>query len=102
MKKPLKAGDRKFPSSEGLGVGANPQQPTTKNPQLKGKSILITGGTGSFGRALVERLLRDFQGIEKLLVFSRDELKQFEMRQEFPADQYPALRFMLGDVRDAG
>lgn len=65
------------------------------------RSILITGGTGSFGKAFVRTVLDHCPKVKRLVVFSRDELKQFEMQQEFPADQYPALRFFLGDVRDA-
>jgi len=60
------------------------------------KSILITGGTGSFGRQCVRTLLGRFQP-RRLIVYSRDELKQFEMQQEFPQ---PCMRFFLGDVRD--
>ncbi len=62
--------------------------------------ILVTGGTGSFGRAFVRTLLARQPDIERLVVFSRDELKQFEMQEEFPASRYPQLRFFLGDVRD--
>jgi UDP-N-acetylglucosamine 4,6-dehydratase len=64
------------------------------------QSILITGGTGSFGKAFVKSVLENCPKIKRLVVFSRDELKQFEMQQEFPQDQYPALRFFIGDVRD--
>jgi UDP-N-acetylglucosamine 4,6-dehydratase/5-epimerase len=64
------------------------------------QSILITGGTGSFGKAFVRSVLDHCPKIKRLVVFSRDELKQFEMAQEFPAHQYPALRFFIGDVRD--
>ena len=63
---------------------------------FNGKSILITGGTGSFGRRFVARLLADYKP-RKVAVYSRDELKQFEMQQEFNA---PAMRYFLGDVRD--
>ena len=63
---------------------------------LKGKSVLITGGTGSFGKAFVQRLLKDDE-IKKLVVFSRDELKQFEMAEKISS---PKLRYFLGDVRD--
>lgn len=66
-----------------------------------GKSILITGGTGSFGKAFVRRVLQHTPDIERLVIFSRDELKQFEMAQEFPEAKYPGLRYFLGDVRDA-
>jgi UDP-N-acetylglucosamine 4,6-dehydratase/5-epimerase len=65
------------------------------------KRILITGGTGSFGRAFVRRILERSPDIERLVVFSRDELKQFEMEQEFSARDYPGLRYFIGDVRDA-
>jgi UDP-N-acetylglucosamine 4,6-dehydratase (inverting) len=65
------------------------------------KSLLITGGTGSFGRAFVKTVLERYPSIRRLVILSRDELKQFEMAQEFPASKYPQLRFFLGDVRDA-
>lgn len=64
------------------------------------RSILITGGTGSFGKAFVRTVLDHCPRVKRLVVFSRDELKQFEMAQEFPESKYPALRFFLGDVRD--
>ncbi len=63
---------------------------------LKGKSVLITGGTGSFGKAFVNRVLEDDE-VTKLVVFSRDELKQFEMAEKINS---PKLRYFLGDVRD--
>lgn len=62
--------------------------------------VLITGGTGSFGKAFVSKVLKTLRGVERLVVFSRDELKQWEMQQQFPEDEYPQLRFFLGDVRD--
>jgi UDP-N-acetylglucosamine 4,6-dehydratase (inverting) len=64
------------------------------------QSILITGGTGSFGKAFVRSVLDHCPKVKRLVVFSRDELKQFEMQQEFPESKYPALRFFIGDVRD--
>lgn len=67
---------------------------------MNGKSILITGGTGSFGQAFVKTVLNRFPSIDRLVIFSRDELKQFEMAQEFSDRQYPAIRYFLGDVRD--
>lgn len=67
---------------------------------LNGKSLLITGGTGSFGRAFVERILTSYPEVTRLVVFSRDELKQFEMQQVFSAEKYRALRYFIGDVRD--
>lgn len=67
---------------------------------LNGKSILITGGTGSLGRAFIARVLRDWPKVERLVIFSRDEQKQFEMAQDYPHDKYPMIRFFIGDVRD--
>ena len=63
-------------------------------------SILVTGGTGSFGRKFVHTILDQYPGIKRLVVFSRDELKQFEMAQDFPLSEFPQLRYFLGDVRD--
>jgi UDP-N-acetylglucosamine 4,6-dehydratase len=63
------------------------------------KAILITGGTGSFGKKCVERLLQRHKP-RRLIIFSRDELKQFEMAQVFPQAQYPCIRYFIGDVRD--
>ena len=63
-------------------------------------NILITGGTGSFGRAFIATLLRTRTDLQRLVVFSRDELKQFEMAREFPPEKYPCMRYFLGDVRD--
>ena len=67
---------------------------------LKGKSLLITGGTGSLGKALTTHILEKHPHIKKLVIFSRDEQKQFQMAQEFPHDKYPQIRFFIGDVRD--
>lgn len=67
---------------------------------LTDKSILVTGGTGSFGKAFVRTVLERYPKVRRLVVFSRDELKQFEMQQVFPASQYPCLRYFIGDVRD--
>ncbi len=64
---------------------------------LEGKAILVTGGTGSFGQRFVDNLLKSGVGFSRLVVFSRDELKQFEMQQRFRDTR---LRFFLGDVRD--
>ena len=64
------------------------------------ESILITGGTGSLGQALVAEILQRFPKIERLVIFSRDELKQYEMAQKFSDQQHPALRYFIGDVRD--
>lgn len=68
--------------------------------KLRHQSILVTGGTGSFGKQFVSRVLEKYPEVNRLVVLSRDELKQFEMAQEFPADLHPHLRFFLGDVRD--
>ena len=62
--------------------------------------ILLTGGTGSFGKAFIAATLQRFPDLRRLVVYSRDELKQWELQQMFPADQFPQLRFFLGDVRD--
>ncbi|WP_411822952.1 UDP-N-acetylglucosamine 4,6-dehydratase (inverting) [Leptospira sp. 'Mane'] len=67
---------------------------------LKDKTILITGGTGSFGKQFVRTILHKYSDIKKVIVFSRDELKQFEMSQEFNPSRYPQIRYFLGDVRD--
>jgi len=63
-------------------------------------SILITGGTGSFGKAFVREVLTRYPKIKRLVVFSRDELKQFEMKQEFGGQEFSGIRYFLGDVRD--
>jgi UDP-N-acetylglucosamine 4,6-dehydratase (inverting) len=67
---------------------------------MNNPSILVTGGTGSFGKAFVHEVLRRNPNTHRLVVFSRDELKQFEMLQEFKKEDYPGLRFFLGDIRD--
>lgn len=67
---------------------------------LNNKSLLITGGTGSFGKAFVKTLLERYPGVKRLVIFSRDELKQFEMAQQFAEAQHPAMRYFIGDVRD--
>ena len=67
---------------------------------LDNKSILITGGTGSLGKALTERIFRESPNVKRLVIFSRDEQKQFHMAQEYSHDKYPAIRYFIGDVRD--
>ncbi len=63
-------------------------------------SILITGGTGSFGNAFVSNILENFPNIERLVIFSRDEFKQDQMKHKFPMSKYPGIRFYIGDIRD--
>ncbi len=67
---------------------------------LNGKSVLITGGTGSFGKKFVETILNRYPEVKRIVIYSRDELKQFELKQKYPHDRYPQLRFFIGDVRD--
>jgi UDP-N-acetylglucosamine 4,6-dehydratase/5-epimerase len=68
---------------------------------LTNKSILITGGTGSFGKKFVETIFKRYPDVRRVIIYSRDELKQFEMSQVFPHSRYKAIRFFIGDVRDA-
>ena len=67
---------------------------------LNNKSILITGGTGSFGKAFVKYVFDKWPDVKKVIVFSRDEQKQFQMAQDFPKEKFANLRFFIGDVRD--
>ncbi len=72
-----------------------------KNPwfDLNGKTILITGGTGSFGHALVDLIIKNYKP-KRVIIFSRDEFKQYEMGLKYSPKEYPFLRFFIGDVRD--
>lgn len=70
------------------------------NFTLNNKSILITGGTGSLGKALTRRIFKEYPEVKRLVIFSRDEQKQFVMAQEFPNSEYKAIRYFIGDVRD--
>jgi UDP-N-acetylglucosamine 4,6-dehydratase len=67
---------------------------------LNNKSILITGGTGSLGKALTFHILNSYPQVRRLVIFSRDEQKQFQMAQDYPESKYPQVRFFIGDVRD--
>ncbi|MDJ1491722.1 UDP-N-acetylglucosamine 4,6-dehydratase (inverting) [Cytophagaceae bacterium DM2B3-1] len=67
---------------------------------LNNKSILVTGGTGSFGKKFVETVLTKYPDVRRLVIYSRDELKQFEMSQTYPTAKYKAVRYFIGDVRD--
>jgi UDP-N-acetylglucosamine 4,6-dehydratase len=67
---------------------------------LNNKSILITGGTGSLGKALTSHILNKYPNVKRLVIFSRDEQKQFQMAQDYPENLYPQVRFFIGDVRD--
>jgi len=67
---------------------------------LSNKNVLITGGTGSFGKKFVETILSRYPTVNKIIIFSRDELKQSDLRQSYPEKQFPQLRFFIGDVRD--
>lgn len=72
----------------------------TRTIDWMNSGILITGGTGSFGSKSVETILRDHPDVRRIVIYSRDELKQFEMSHRFPAEQYPQIRYFVGDVRD--
>ena len=61
---------------------------------------MITGGTGSFGKAFISRMLEKRNDVSRIVIYSRDELKQWELQQFYPEDEYPQVRFFLGDVRD--
>ena len=67
---------------------------------LNNKTILITGGTGSFGKSFIEQIIKKHKNIKKLIIFSRDELKQFNLSKKYSDEKYKFLRFFIGDVRD--
>jgi UDP-N-acetylglucosamine 4,6-dehydratase/5-epimerase len=67
---------------------------------LNYKSVLITGGTGSFGKKFVETIINRYPEVKRIVIYSRDELKQSEMKQKYPETQFRQLRFFIGDVRD--
>lgn len=67
---------------------------------LNNKAVLITGGTGSLGKALTRHIFQNYPNVRRVVIFSRDEQKQFQMAQEYPHNEYPQIRFFIGDVRD--
>jgi len=67
---------------------------------LNNKTVLITGGTGSFGKKFIETILERYPDVKKIIIYSRDELKQSIIKQKYPAFDFPQLRFFIGDVRD--
>ena len=67
---------------------------------LNNKTVLITGGTGSFGKKFIETILERYPEVSKIIIYSRDELKQSVLRQKYPGNKFPQLRFFIGDVRD--
>ncbi len=67
---------------------------------LNYQSVLITGGTGSFGKKFIETILNRYPEVKRIVIYSRDELKQSILKQKYPANKYPQLRFFIGDVRD--
>jgi len=67
---------------------------------LNNKSILITGGTGSLGKQLTQTIFKKWPDVKRLVIYSRDEQKQFQMAQDFSNEDYPAIRYFIGDVRD--
>ena len=71
-----------------------------KRLMLNNKTILITGGTGSLGKAITNYVLKHYPSVKKIIIYSRDEQKQFVMAQEYNEKEFPQLRFLIGDVRD--
>ena len=67
---------------------------------LNNKSVLITGGTGSFGKMFTHLIFKKYPAVKRLVILSRDEQKQYHMAMEYPEDKYPAIRFFIGDVRE--
>ncbi|WP_420581901.1 polysaccharide biosynthesis protein [Reichenbachiella sp.] len=68
---------------------------------LDNQSIFITGGTGTLGQAFVKKVLTEYTDIKSITIYSRDEMKQYELRRKYPADQFPMFRWVIGDIRDA-
>jgi UDP-N-acetylglucosamine 4,6-dehydratase (inverting) len=73
---------------------------TSKTLDLNNKSVLITGGTGSLGKELTKTILKKWPQVKRLVIYSRDEQKQFQMAQDYPRSEYPMIRYFIGDVRD--
>lgn len=67
---------------------------------LNGKALLVTGGTGSFGKKFIQTVIERYPEVKRVVVYSRDELKQFEMAQTFSTQKYPFMRYFIGDIRD--
>jgi len=67
---------------------------------LNNKSVLITGGTGSLGKALLKRIFKQYPDVKRVVVYSRDEQKQFQLSQIYPTEEFRAIRYFIGDVRD--
>lgn len=67
---------------------------------LNNKSILLTGGTGSFGNKFIEMVIKKYKKIKRLVIYSRDELKQYELSKAYPISKYDFVRYFLGDIRD--
>ena len=76
-----------------------PKQQYEESKSLDGRSILVTGGTGSFGNRFIQTVLERYKP-KRLAIYSRDELKQYEMQQKFDPREHRCLRYFLGDVRD--
>jgi UDP-N-acetylglucosamine 4,6-dehydratase len=93
--------DRRFSCSESFAHAPFTMIKLRSNPfSFDNTSILVTGGTGSFGKCFVKTVLEKYPSVRRIIVFSRDELKQFEMAQVFSEKKYPAMRYFIGDVRD--
>ncbi len=67
---------------------------------LNGKSVLITGGTGSFGKKFTETIFNRYPDVKRVVIYSRGEVLQYEMKQKYPHEKYPQIRFFIGDIRD--
>ncbi len=67
---------------------------------LNNKSILITGGTGSLGKQLTKRIYQEWPNVKRLVIYSRDEQKHYQMAQEYPHEKYSSIRYFIGDIRD--